>query len=525
MLGAASVAIAAAVAAGLYFAGGSGSRTDDAPVPVVQTAPQTAEAPATQGDVDTPVASQDTATAPETASAETETADADTSNPDSSDETVTVTDPATDPVTAPAATDPAAPEPDTQTETARAAPEPPAIDTFRLDPNGDLLLAGRAHPDFRTAIEIDGIEQDVVTPDAAGDFVAFLSIAQSAAPRILSLRMTGPNGEAAMMSKDEIIIAPILRDLAESEADRTSPADAPDDTPAPEADSSERPAEAKAPQASAPAVETAVTDLAQPEPSVQMEEPAQPEPSVQMEEPAQPESTAQTEEPAQPEPTAQTDQPAQPEPTAQMEPPSGTQRAADTTAPSDAEPSPAAASGQAVLLSNPQGVRVLQPADPAEDAPEVMSVVALDAITYGETGEVELSGRARGDGFVRIYLDNTPVTTSRIAEGGNWRTELPQVDTGVYTLRIDEVDAQGTVLSRVETPFKREDETVIAESDAAAQARRIRAVTVQPGSTLWAISRATYGEGILYVRVFEANRDRIRDPDLIYPGQIFTLPE
>jgi len=55
--------------------------------------------------------------------------------------------------------------------------------------------------------------------------------------------------------------------------------------------------------------------------------------------------------------------------------------------------------------------------------------------------------------------------------------------------------------------------------------RSVRAVTVQPGSTLWAISRRNYGEGIMYVRIYEANRDRIRDPDLIYPGQVFTVPE
>ncbi len=50
-------------------------------------------------------------------------------------------------------------------------------------------------------------------------------------------------------------------------------------------------------------------------------------------------------------------------------------------------------------------------------------------------------------------------------------------------------------------------------------------MTVQPGNTLWAIARESYGEGPLFVRVFEANRDRIRDPDLIYPGQIFEIPE
>ena len=53
----------------------------------------------------------------------------------------------------------------------------------------------------------------------------------------------------------------------------------------------------------------------------------------------------------------------------------------------------------------------------------------------------------------------------------------------------------------------------------------MRAITVQTGATLWAIARERYGEGILYVRVFEANRESIRDPDLIFPGQVFRLPD
>jgi nucleoid-associated protein YgaU len=49
-------------------------------------------------------------------------------------------------------------------------------------------------------------------------------------------------------------------------------------------------------------------------------------------------------------------------------------------------------------------------------------------------------------------------------------------------------------------------------------------VTVQKGFTLWAIARENYGDGRLYVKVFEANRAQIRNPDLIYPGQVFTVP-
>jgi nucleoid-associated protein YgaU len=49
-------------------------------------------------------------------------------------------------------------------------------------------------------------------------------------------------------------------------------------------------------------------------------------------------------------------------------------------------------------------------------------------------------------------------------------------------------------------------------------------VTVQPGFTLWAIAKENFGSGVMYVQVFDANRDKIKDPDLIYPGQVLSVP-
>ena len=80
--------------------------------------------------------------------------------------------------------------------------------------------------------------------------------------------------------------------------------------------------------------------------------------------------------------------------------------------------------------------------------------------------------------------------------------------------------------SRVETPFQRDyprappprpGQTVAGAADAVA-------VTVQPGSNLWTLARTHYGSGVLYTQIFTANRAQIRDPNLIYPGQIFALP-
>jgi nucleoid-associated protein YgaU len=53
---------------------------------------------------------------------------------------------------------------------------------------------------------------------------------------------------------------------------------------------------------------------------------------------------------------------------------------------------------------------------------------------------------------------------------------------------------------------------------------KIATTVVSRGDSLWRISRVTYGAGIRYAVVYNANRDQIRNPNRIYPGQIFVLP-
>ena len=186
-----------------------------------------------------------------------------------------------------------------------------------------------------------------------------------------------------------------------------------------------------------------------------------------------------------------------------------------------------------VLRAGPDGVEVLQSGSPV---PEVMDRIALDTISYSEAGEIQLAGRAQTDTTVRVYLDNKPVGDLVTDKGGRWSGEVAGITPGIYTLRLDELGEDGQVLSRIETPFKREspealrppqDPNALAQGDTSdgSPVPQIRAVTVQRGDTLWAISRERYGDGVLYVRVFEANRGDIRNPDLIYPGQVFNLPE
>lgn len=180
---------------------------------------------------------------------------------------------------------------------------------------------------------------------------------------------------------------------------------------------------------------------------------------------------------------------------------------------------PPAGGAPTILLADDQGVRVVQP----PDAPLVQDEVLLDTIAYDTEGRVVLSGRGSAEAGLRVYLDNEPVRLAEVGQGGEWRAELPAIDPGTYTLRVDQVDAGGQVTARIETPFLREEPDVLAALPQAGDG--VSVVTVQPGFTLWGIAERAFGEGILYVQVYEANRDLIRDPDLIYPGQVFTLPD
>ena len=143
--------------------------------------------------------------------------------------------------------------------------------------------------------------------------------------------------------------------------------------------------------------------------------------------------------------------------------------------------------------------------------------ITLDTISYNENSSTELAGRARLDNSVRIYINNDLKSEVKVNDSGAWRVSLSDIKAGVYTLRLDEVNENGTVEGRLELPFKREEEALI-------QAMGEESITVQPGNSLWRIARKYYGKGIQYVEIFERNSHLIRDPDLIYPGQVFSLP-
>jgi len=151
-----------------------------------------------------------------------------------------------------------------------------------------------------------------------------------------------------------------------------------------------------------------------------------------------------------------------------------------------------------------------------EGDPGAADRLALDAVDYDEAGKLALSGRAKPGSKLRLYLDNALMGETETSDLGRWvfnsRNRVPP---GNYRLRIDEIGGDGKVTARIELPFT--------------SSQRIAGLTegsvvVQPGNSLWRIARRTYGHGMSYTVIYNANKGQIRDPDLIYPGQVFSLP-
>ena len=215
--------------------------------------------------------------------------------------------------------------------------------------------------------------------------------------------------------------------------------------------------------------------------------------------------------------------------------------------------------------------------------------VNVDSVDYDQSGNIVFSGRGPVGSKVQVYVDNRAYGLAEINDKGTWTLPgLSTLSVGPHALRADEIGGDGAVKSRQEMPFYREEPSklppvaaaavpeqpvaaaepapakpvevtkvekvsaaaapdaaevvkapelvpeetpavVAAQVPAAAELAAAPAVPtqviIQPGNNLWKLSRQIYGKGIMYTVIFEANKDQIRKPELIYPGQVFMTPD
>jgi nucleoid-associated protein YgaU len=213
--------------------------------------------------------------------------------------------------------------------------------------------------------------------------------------------------------------------------------------------------------------------------------------------------------------------------------------------------------GPVVALMTPNKPTVVL-SQPAATKP-MAGVVVVEAVEIEPGGKLHVSGHARSGAAVRLYLNDSFITSATADPDGRFAVTINEgVKPGNYRVRLDEVDPNsGAVRARAEVPFNAPDTVVAASVPAQAAASKrpniaaasqpklaavgatalpeggspsavvvpkIATTTVSRGDSLWRISQRTLGGGQRYAVIYKANRQQIRNPDRIYPGQVFVIP-
>ena len=219
------------------------------------------------------------------------------------------------------------------------------------------------------------------------------------------------------------------------------------------------------------------------------------------------------------------------------------------------EPVPTSRPVVALMTPDKPTVVLSQPAAPKP----VAGAVVAEAVEIEPGGKFHVSGRSRPGAAVRLYLNDSFVASVTAGADGRFAVTINEgVAPGNYRVRLDEVEANsGAVRARAEVPFTVPENVVTGSvaAQAATSARpniaaaqqpqlaaagatvlpdatspstvvvpKIATTTVSRGDSLWRISHLAYGAGTRYAVIYQANRQQIRNPNLIYPGQVFVVP-
>jgi nucleoid-associated protein YgaU len=164
--------------------------------------------------------------------------------------------------------------------------------------------------------------------------------------------------------------------------------------------------------------------------------------------------------------------------------------------------------------------------------------IAVEAVEI-EGASVFIAGHARGGQTVNISANELLLGTAIITPEGRYLVQTQQpLAVGDYIIRADLMDKGGKVLATARVPFRRvEGEKIAAVAPSAPVQEDAQAAEPQPleeaegsviirkGDNLWTISKRTYGSGLRYTTIYLSNRDQIKNPDLIWPGQVFVMPK
>jgi len=117
------------------------------------------------------------------------------------------------------------------------------------------------------------------------------------------------------------------------------------------------------------------------------------------------------------------------------------------------------------------------------------------------------------------------------------KEHIEEDNPGISNLEVEVKDGVATIKGETDDPSALEKVILMAgnvfgieavhadEVVAPVQTIEVEYYEIQKGDNLWKIAKHFYGSGTEHPKIFEANKEVIKDPDLIYPGQMIRIPK
>lgn len=166
--------------------------------------------------------------------------------------------------------------------------------------------------------------------------------------------------------------------------------------------------------------------------------------------------------------------------------------------------------GSLAVRIGPDGsVEILQGPDGRDGGP-----LTIAGVRYDSRDRLSVTGKAEPKATVQVYLDNQPIGRATADDKGRWQIS-PKIalHAGNHSIRADQLDKSAKVAARAEITFA-----------PAGNLPPEGKLSVEKGNSLWRIARRAYGSGYEYLAIYRANKEQIRDPNRIYPGQVIIIP-
>ena len=140
--------------------------------------------------------------------------------------------------------------------------------------------------------------------------------------------------------------------------------------------------------------------------------------------------------------------------------------------------------------------------------------LTLDMAEYLNKESLMLTGRTKPNTTVKLFFSGSFIQDSKSDTNGKWKMKLKNFEFTDNNLIITtEIEGQKIKL-KTKIFEKIIDPNFVFEKE----------VTVKNGNSLWRIARKTLGGGVYYSEIYKNNMKEIENPDLIFPGQVFNIP-